>query len=130
MSPFGSRTSVGIPARQRLLEEHDREPGLPRSRHPVDDAVGRQVARADDDLVGAGLARRRVDRVADVERAPVGHRRESRVVVVLESLRVGPGTGARIAERDPDDRLGLDKHVGEKRLVALVEQIDALQYRL
>jgi len=49
---------------------------------------------------------------------------------VLESLRVGPGTGARIAERDPDDRLGLDKHVGEKRLVALVEQIDALQYRL
>ena len=49
---------------------------------------------------------------------------------MLESLRVGPGTGARIAERDPHDRLGLDKHVGEKRLVALVEQIDALQYRL
>ena len=41
-----------------------------------------------------------------------------------------PGTKARIAERDPDDTLGVDKKDGEKRLEHLVERIDALQYRL
>ena len=49
---------------------------------------------------------------------------------MLDGLEVTPGTKARIAERDPDDRLGLDKEEGEKRLEHLVERIDALQYRL
>jgi len=49
---------------------------------------------------------------------------------MLDSLRVDPGSAARIAERSTDDRLGLEKDGGEKRLKALVERIDALQYRL
>jgi PPK2 family polyphosphate:nucleotide phosphotransferase len=49
---------------------------------------------------------------------------------MLDKLRVKPGTQARIAERDPDDKLGLDKDEGEQRLAGLVERIDALQYRL
>jgi PPK2 family polyphosphate:nucleotide phosphotransferase len=55
---------------------------------------------------------------------------ESRVGGVLDELRVKPGTKARIAERDPGDRLGVNKHDGEERLAGLVERIDALQYRL
>ena len=62
------------PREARLLEQDDREAGLARARHAGHDPVGRQVARADHDLVGAGLAGCRVDRVADVERAPVRHR--------------------------------------------------------
>ena len=49
---------------------------------------------------------------------------------MLDGLKVKPGTKARIAERDPDDKLGVDKDEGEKRLGGLVERIDALQYRL
>lgn len=49
---------------------------------------------------------------------------------MLDSLRVAPGSPATIAERDPDDRLGLDKDVSEKRIDTLVERIDQLQYRL
>jgi len=49
---------------------------------------------------------------------------------VLDELRVKPGTKARIADRDPGDKLGVDKEHGEKRLAELVERIDALQYRL
>jgi PPK2 family polyphosphate:nucleotide phosphotransferase len=49
---------------------------------------------------------------------------------MLDSLRVGPGRAARIAERSTDDRLGLEKDDGEKRLDELVERIEELQYRL
>jgi PPK2 family polyphosphate:nucleotide phosphotransferase len=49
---------------------------------------------------------------------------------VLDGLRVKPRTKARIADRDPGDKLGLDKEDGEKRLGKLVGRIDALQYRL
>ena len=49
---------------------------------------------------------------------------------MLESLRVDPGSAARIAERSTHDRLGLEKEDGEKRLDELVERIDELQYRL
>jgi PPK2 family polyphosphate:nucleotide phosphotransferase len=49
---------------------------------------------------------------------------------MLEQLRVEPGADARIAERDPDDKLGLEKKEGEGRLEEVVERIDALQYRL
>ena len=49
---------------------------------------------------------------------------------MLDGLEVKPGTKARIAERDPDDKLGVGKDEGEKRLGGLVERIDALQYRL
>ena len=49
---------------------------------------------------------------------------------MLHALRVDPGTPARIAERETDDRLGVDKDEGEKRLEHLVEKIDELQYRL
>ena len=59
MSPFGSMTSAGMPGEQRLLEQVDREPGLAGARHADDDAVRRQVARADDEVLGARLAGRR-----------------------------------------------------------------------
>lgn len=49
---------------------------------------------------------------------------------MLDKLEVKPGTKARIAERDSDDTLGVDKKDGEKRLERLVERLDALQYRL
>ena len=60
---------------QRLLEQDDGEAGLAGAGHADDDAVGRQVARADDEIVGAGLAGRGVDDLAEVERAAVCHRR-------------------------------------------------------
>jgi len=49
---------------------------------------------------------------------------------VLDRLRVDPGSPAKIAERDPDDTLGLDKGTSEKRIDTLVDRIDELQYRL
>jgi PPK2 family polyphosphate:nucleotide phosphotransferase len=49
---------------------------------------------------------------------------------VLDGLRVEPGKKARIARRATDDRLGLDKDEGEKRLAQLVERIEKLQSRL
>jgi PPK2 family polyphosphate:nucleotide phosphotransferase len=49
---------------------------------------------------------------------------------VLERLRVDPGSPARIADRAPDDDLGLERRKAEKRLETLVERIDELQYRL
>jgi len=49
---------------------------------------------------------------------------------VLEALRVDPGSAALLAERDPGDRVGVDKEAGERRLKELVQRIDALQYRL
>ena len=49
---------------------------------------------------------------------------------MLDGLKVEPGTRARIAERDPDDKLGLDKEEGEKRLAHVPGRIDKLQYRL
>jgi PPK2 family polyphosphate:nucleotide phosphotransferase len=49
---------------------------------------------------------------------------------VLEGLRVDPGSAAGIAERDPGDKLGTDKHDAEKRLETLVDRIAELQYRL
>jgi polyphosphate kinase 2 (PPK2 family) len=49
---------------------------------------------------------------------------------VLEGFRVDPGSPARLAERDTDDRLGLDKDDGEQRLRELNARIDELQYRL
>jgi PPK2 family polyphosphate:nucleotide phosphotransferase len=49
---------------------------------------------------------------------------------VLERLRVEPGSSARIADRDPDDKLGRGKDEGEERLERLVGRIDQLQYRL
>ena len=49
---------------------------------------------------------------------------------MLDRLRVDPGSPAKIAERDPDDTLGLDKGTSEKRIDTLVDRIDELQYRL
>lgn len=49
---------------------------------------------------------------------------------MLDRLRVDAGSPATIAERDPDDRLGLDKDASEKRIDTLVDRIGELQYRL
>ena len=49
---------------------------------------------------------------------------------MLDGLRVEPGSPARIAERDPGDKLGHEKHEAEPRIDELVERIDNLQYRL
>ena len=46
------------------------------------------------------------------------------------SLRVEPGTDARIAERDPRDTLGLDKPRARDALRDLHERLDVLQRRL
>jgi PPK2 family polyphosphate:nucleotide phosphotransferase len=49
---------------------------------------------------------------------------------MIEALRVKPGDKARLDERDPGDRLGLDKDEGKRRLDDLHERLDRLQYRL
>jgi PPK2 family polyphosphate:nucleotide phosphotransferase len=49
---------------------------------------------------------------------------------VLEGLRVDPGSAAGIADRDPNDKLGTDKHEAENRLEKLIDRIGELQYRL
>jgi PPK2 family polyphosphate:nucleotide phosphotransferase len=49
---------------------------------------------------------------------------------VIASLRVDPGTPARIAERDPGDTLGLDKARGKELLAELDGRLDTLQRRL
>ena len=93
MSPFGSRISTGIPASSASSMRTIASPVLPEPVMPDDDAVRRQVARADDDPVGARLARRGVDR-----RCRGGTNRgrpcapESRVNgPLLAELRVEPG---------------------------------------
>ena len=102
MSPLGSRISAGMPASSASSIRHDREPRLAGAGHADDDAVRRQVARADDDPVGARLAGRGVEREPEVEGAAVGHSRRS-----LESADArrasssGPALRPRIAERDP-----------------------------
>ena len=53
MSPFGSRISAGIPREERLLEQHDAEPGLAGARHADDDGVRRQVGRVEEKLAAA-----------------------------------------------------------------------------
>jgi PPK2 family polyphosphate:nucleotide phosphotransferase len=49
---------------------------------------------------------------------------------MIASLRVEPGTPARIAERDPQHTFGLDKPRARKRLQELDERLDMLQRRL
>jgi len=49
---------------------------------------------------------------------------------VLDDLRVTPGSPARIAERDPGDKLGHVKEEADERIEALVARIDKLQHRL
>jgi PPK2 family polyphosphate:nucleotide phosphotransferase len=49
---------------------------------------------------------------------------------VLEELRATPGDPARLAERDPRDRIGLEKDVAQKKTAALRDRIDELQYLL
>jgi PPK2 family polyphosphate:nucleotide phosphotransferase len=49
---------------------------------------------------------------------------------VLSGLRVDPGTPADLAGRDASDRLGVEKHDGERRLQELDDRIDELQYLL
>src|SRR3954469_1130903 len=58
------------------------------------------------------------------------HGRASSVPRVIDDLRVKPGDEPGLADRDPGDRLGLDKDQGKKRLDDLHEQLDTLQYRL
>jgi PPK2 family polyphosphate:nucleotide phosphotransferase len=48
----------------------------------------------------------------------------------LEQLRVAPGEPARLAERDPRDKLGLEKEEAEERTRELRERLDQLQYLL
>ena len=49
---------------------------------------------------------------------------------MIASLRVEPGTPARIADRDPRETFGLDKSGAEKLLGVLHERLDVLQLRL
>jgi len=49
---------------------------------------------------------------------------------MIEALRVEPGEAARIAERDPDDTLGLGKKEAKELLDELGERLDILQRRL
>jgi PPK2 family polyphosphate:nucleotide phosphotransferase len=49
---------------------------------------------------------------------------------MIGHLRVEPGRPPRLAERDPGDRLGLEKKDGVDRMDELHERLDALQYRL
>jgi PPK2 family polyphosphate:nucleotide phosphotransferase len=49
---------------------------------------------------------------------------------VFETLRVEPGTPARIAERDPRDMLGLDKSLAQELRRKPIERLHTLQRRL
>jgi PPK2 family polyphosphate:nucleotide phosphotransferase len=49
---------------------------------------------------------------------------------VFETLRVEPGTPARIADRDPRDTLGLGKSLAHELRRNLIERLDTLQRRL
>jgi PPK2 family polyphosphate:nucleotide phosphotransferase len=49
---------------------------------------------------------------------------------MLETLRVDPGTPARIAERDPQDLLGLEHASAKKTRRELIDRVDVLQRRL
>ena len=49
---------------------------------------------------------------------------------IVDALRVQPGERARLAERDPRDRLGLEKEKGEEQLDALRDRLGVLQQRL
>jgi hypothetical protein len=55
MSPLGSMISAGIPPRSASSSRTIGEPGLAGAGHPDDDAVRRQVARADHEVVRPGL---------------------------------------------------------------------------
>ena len=119
MSPFGSRTSAGIPASSASSSSTTARPVLPEPVMPTTTPCVVRSLEPDDDLVGSRLPGLRVDRVARGGRSrgrPSPRSLESRPM--LDGLRVEPGTPPRIAERDPGDRLGLDKDDGEKRLDA------------
>ena len=58
-SPFGSISSVGMPAARHLLDQHDAETGLARAGHADDHAVGRQVLGLEADVVAGALVGRR-----------------------------------------------------------------------
>ena len=93
---LGVEDEHGDPGEQRLLDQHDGEARLAGSGHPDHDTVRREVARADDDPVCASLAGRRVDCVAEMERAAVGHVAQS-----LESARARPAPSrSRVAGGD------------------------------
>jgi PPK2 family polyphosphate:nucleotide phosphotransferase len=49
---------------------------------------------------------------------------------MLEQLRVVPGNAARIADRDPNDMLGLDRDRGKDEIKELSKRLDVLQHRL
>ena len=49
---------------------------------------------------------------------------------MIDALRVKPGDPPHLGERDPGDRLGLEKDEGKRRLEKLHERLDGLQYRL
>ena len=49
---------------------------------------------------------------------------------MFETLRVEPGTPARIADRDPRDTLGLGKSLAQELRRKLIERLDSLQRRL
>ena len=130
MSPFGSRTSAGIPASSASSSITTASPVLP---EPVIPTTTPWVVRSLDPtttLSAPGLPvsgstanpRWKDPRSAIAE--------ESRVRPMLDHLRVEPGSPPRIAERDPGDRLGLGKGDGEARLARLVARIDELQYLL
>ena len=66
------------PGEQGLLEQDDGQARLARPGHADDHAVGREVTRADHEIVRAGLAGRRVENLAQMEGAAVCHSYESK----------------------------------------------------
>ena len=78
MSPFGSRTSAGMPASNASSSSTIAEPRLAGAGHADDDAVRRQVARTDHDRSGAGLAGLRSIADPEVQRPPAASLARSR----------------------------------------------------
>ena len=119
------------PGEERLLDQHDREARLPRAGHPDHDAMRRQVARADDHLVGAAFPV-----FGSIANPRWKEPRSAIVAESLESPRARRATsGTRI--RRPDRRARHERQARprgegatEERLEKLVDRIDELQYRL
>ncbi len=130
MSPLGSSTNAGIPARSASSIRTTASPVLPDPVIPtttpcvVRSLEPRTTSSVPGSPVFGSITRPRWNDPRSAIAA------QSRVVRVLDGLRVKPGAGARIAERDPGDRLGIEKQDGEKRLQHVVARIDELQYRL
>ena len=138
MSPFGSMISAGMPASSASSSRTIARPVLP---EPVMPTMTPCVVRSLEPTTRSslpGLARRRVDDLAEVERAAICHGAESmttcrrRIAPMIDRIRVDPGTKPHLAKRDAGDHLGLERQGARARAASTrsATRLETLQQRL